>query len=132
MLRSCAKGEYAMQRHSVAAEIFGYLVCLLAVMIFFMSVAGTVSSAFRIAHPTVAHRSFGGHPWLGERAPLATQPQDIGQPQEGSPGTMGDRMLSGARFDAIRRFVVALVMLVLSILVFRRAFAWLNPAGAAT
>ncbi len=126
-----------MQRHSVTAEIFGYLICLLAVFIFFASAAGVVSNAFRVVHPTPVHPLLAGamaarfarHPWMGEQ-PMASPPQ--GMAPGAQPGMLRDRIVAGARFDAIRRFVVSVVMLVLAILVFRRAFEWLNPRQAVT
>jgi hypothetical protein len=46
--------------------------------------------------------------------------------------TVRDRFIAGARYNAVRRLVVALVMLILSIAVFRRTFVWLNPREAVT
>jgi len=40
-----------MQRHTIIAEIFGYLVCLIAVVVFFASVRGIVNSAFHVGNP---------------------------------------------------------------------------------
>jgi hypothetical protein len=129
-----------MQR-TVVAEIFGYLVCLLAVVIFFAGAAGIVSSAFRIAHPTprppammqhfVAGRSegFPGGPMI--RAP---QPSNVlpAPPGVNAPFVTA-RLIADERYDATRRFVVAVVMLILSVAVFNRAFGWLNPKpGSAT
>jgi len=120
-----------MERHSVTAEIFGYLICLLAVLIFFVGVAGVVSNAFRIVHPTATHRMLTGpmDARFGQPHGMAQAP-DTDQSTGAQPGRVRERVLGGARFDALRRFVVALVMLVLSIVIFRRAFAWLNPRQA--
>jgi hypothetical protein len=129
-----------MQR-TVVAEIFGYLVCLLAVVIFFASAAGVVSGAFRIAHPTphppamfqrfVAGRSMGfpGGPMI--RAPQP--PNALPAPPGLNAPYMSGHLITDERYDATRRFVVAAVMLILSIYVFNRAFGWLNPKpGSAT
>jgi hypothetical protein len=137
-----------VQRHSVIGEIFGYLVCLLAIVIFFMSVAGVVNSAFRIANPTAGPQVFGarmiggpGHRGgnfffrtrggRGGPGPMAGPPQPFPLPS-GAPdvATMRANFVGDARFDATRRLVLAIVMLFLSILVFRRAFEWLNPKQA--
>jgi hypothetical protein len=121
-----------MPRTSVVAEIFGYLVCLLAVVIFFASVAGVISGAFRIAHPSpqppvmfrhlVATRP--GVPWGG---PMIKAPLPNALPPGSNMPFASDRAIADARYDATRRFVLAVVMLVLSIVVFNRAFGWLNP-----
>jgi hypothetical protein len=138
-----------VQRHSVIAEIFGYLVCLLAFVIFFMSVAGVVNSAFRIANPTAGPRVIGAARIMGPRGgpgnfffrsfgrhgggpgkvegPPPPFPMPSGAPDA---TTMRANFVADARFDAVRRLVLAIVMLVLSILVFRRAFEWLNPKQA--
>lgn len=113
-----------MQRPSVVGEIFGYIVCLLAVVIFFMSVAGIVNNTFRVAHP------------MGQRAMAARwhSPESITAPPQATAGLPAGnlsprhvRFAWNARYDAMRRLALAIVMLVLSILVFRIAFDWLNP-----
>ena len=122
-----------MQRSSIA-ETFGYLVCLIAVVVFFASVAGVTSSVFRVVQPAAMH-----HPMHvrhdGERLAFGSQGASVaGQPAAAPAGrdAMRARLVAGARFDAIRRLVVALVMLILSVAVFRRTFAWLNPIQATT
>jgi hypothetical protein len=159
-----------VQRHTVVAEIFGYLVCLLAVAIFFASVAGIVNNAFRVVHPTErAHvmarigptglgmmgpgmmgpgsmhrhatntffwraRAPGGGPGIqmyGQAGPMAggsnAVPKGIPSPPPGMDiTTMHARAIGDARYDATRRLVLAIVMLIVSILVFRRTFAWLS------
>jgi len=138
-----------VQRHSVTGEIFGYLVCLLTVVIFFISVAGIVNSAFRVVNPTagprvIATRMLGGPGHRGgnffffrTRGGSQHSGRAMGPPQpfalpSGAPDvtTMRANIVGDARFDAWRRLVLAIVMLVLSILVFRRAFDWLNPKQA--
>jgi hypothetical protein len=144
------KGEFNMQRNPIIASIFGYLVCLLTVAIFFMSVAGVVNNAFRVANPTATHRMIAAHHigrrfgmqrrfgggWMSQQggqtqAPMAPQSAMGAQPQAMNPQSMRARFIANARFDAIRRLIVALVLLVLSIGVFRRTFQWLNPLQAA-
>jgi hypothetical protein len=140
-----------VQRHSVIGEIFGYLVCLLTIVIFFMSVAGIVNSAFRVANPTAGpqiigaarllgppgrggnffYRTFGrrGGPGKVEGPLPGAMPMPM---PSGAPDvtTMRANFVGDARFDAVRRLVLAIVMLVLSILVFRRTFEWLNAKQA--
>ncbi|HZV77017.1 MAG TPA: hypothetical protein VFF63_04540 [Candidatus Babeliales bacterium] len=123
-----------MQRSSIVAEIFGYLVCLLAVVVFFASVAGVTSNAFRVVHPTPMHArlrpGYGGARFgFGVQPPAAVPLAIPGSPNRDE---LRQRATAGARFEAVRRLVVALVMLVLSAIVFRRTFAWLNPVRATT
>jgi hypothetical protein len=132
-----------MQRNSITADIFGYIVCLLAVVIFFMSAAGVVNNAFHVVHPAAHHRMVAGHmrggfghrAWMGRRdwqSQGAMQPATGTTPQGLNRDAMRARMIANARFEAVRGLVLALVMLGLSIVVFRRTFEWLNPRPAVT
>lgn len=134
-----------MQRVSVTGDIFGYLVCLLATIIFFVSVAAIVNNAFQVVHPTAQPRlfarhmgsRFGGPAWAGRQNWQAQAPSASGSGAgAGSQGlnrsALRDRFIAGARYSAVRHLVVALVMLALSIGVFRRTFVWLNPREAVT
>jgi hypothetical protein len=124
-----------MPRPSVVAEIFGYLVCLLAVVIFFASIAGIINGAFHIAHPTphspaMFQRSTAGrqgHLWSGPMIKTPQPPNAFPAPSGANAPFMSDRLMADARYDAVRRFVLSVVMLVVSIAVFNRAFGWLNP-----
>lgn len=124
-----------MQRPSTAGDIFGYLVCLITTLIFFVSVGAIVNNAFGVVHPTAqpqphmfvgqAGPRFGGQPW-GAAPEAGAGPQGLDRPM------LRDRFIAGQRYNAVRRLVVGLVMLILSIAVFRRTFAWLNPRQAVT
>jgi hypothetical protein len=133
-----------VQRPSLIAEIFGYLVCLFAVGIFFVSISGVVSNAFRVANPTSGPRIAIGAPVLRQHIAV---PGGRGFQHGGGnvffraggpplPGpdvaTARARFVGDARFDAVRRLVVAIVMLIVSILVFRRTFTWLNEGPRST
>ncbi len=134
-----------MQRVSVTGDIFGYLVCLLATFIFFVSVAAIVNNAFQVVHPTAQHHMFvrhmgsrfGGPAWVGRQNRQAQAPLGSGSGADAGSqgldrGALRDHFIAGARYNAVRRLVVALVMLALSIAVFRRTFVWLNPREAVT
>jgi hypothetical protein len=131
-----------MQRPTIAGDIFGYVVCLLATLIFFVSAGAIVNNAFQVAHPTaqphmfVRHAGprFGGQAWAAPPAPGPgfQAPAPGPGPQARGPSALRDRFVAGARYNAVRRLVVALVMLILSIAVFRRTFVWLNPRQAVT
>jgi len=120
-----------MQRTSPIAEIFGYLVCLLTVVVFFVSVAGIVNSAFRVVNPTAGPRVFmerrlPGH--AGNFFFRTSGPPPEAMPPSPGPGVTAMRahFEGDARYDAVRRLVLAVVMLILSVVVFRRTFSWLN------
>ncbi|MFY9719715.1 MAG: hypothetical protein WAK16_08720 [Candidatus Cybelea sp.] len=131
-----------MKPTTVPAEVFGYLVCLLATVIFFMSVAGVVNNGFRVVHPTMQTSMMGGRhmrdrdkaPWMGRQGWQSQGSSIAPAPPMGSPGsrfsTMRDRFVADARYNALRGLVLAFVMLVLSIVVFRRTFGWLNQRQA--
>jgi hypothetical protein len=123
-----------VQRTSLVGEIFGYLVCLLAVVIFFMSVAGIVNSAFRIVNPTagphvIGARMIGGPGRHGGNFFFRSRGANTGPGPVAAP-PQPFNFEGNARFDATRRLVLAIVMLCLSMAVFARAFAWLNPKQA--
>jgi hypothetical protein len=132
-----------VQRPSLIAEIFGYLDCLFTVGIFFMSISGIVSNAFRVANPAPGPHIAIGAPVLREH--IGAQ-GGRGFPRRGNVffraggpplpapdiATARARFVGDARFDAVRRLVVAIVMLIVSILVFRRTFTWLNEGPRST
>jgi hypothetical protein len=125
-----------VQRSSLVAEIFGYLVCLLAVAVFFISVAGIVNNAFRVVHPTAGPRMIGahmlaGHGW-GHPGPMAAPRDSLPAPPSTDVSAMRARFEGAARYDAARRLVLAIVMLIVAVVVFRRTFDWLNPRQGST
>ena len=147
---------------TTVAQIFGYLVCLIAVIVFFASIAGLVNSAFRAINPTagpriIATRMLGGpgspnlffyrnaafrhggfgHGVFGHHSRTGGGPQVMGagpmpMPSPPDVAAMRARAVGDARFDAFRRLGLAIVMLFVSILVFRRTFDWLNPQQGST
>lgn len=135
-----------MQRTTLVAEIFGYLVCLFTVAVFFASIAGIVNNAFRVGNPTAGPRVLfqrhigppgGGNIFFRAqtqgRMPNANRggPMQVPVPPGAGPNAVaiGARFVGDARYDAVRRLVLSIVMLIASILVFRRTFAWLNASG---
>lgn len=126
-----------MQRLSPIAEIFGYLVCLIAIVVFFISVAGIVNGAFRVVNPSagprvIAARMLSGHGW--ERARSMAAPPDVmpPPPNPAAATAIRARFEGDARFDAARKLVLSIVMLIVSVLAFRRAFEWINPRQGST
>ncbi|HLI96207.1 MAG TPA: hypothetical protein VKT72_08980 [Candidatus Baltobacteraceae bacterium] len=110
-----------MQR-SVVAEIFGYLVCLLTVFIFFHSIAGIVNGAFGIAHPAphiLVSRMPGPGPGPGMHGFMW---QGHGQMHATTVRAHAFGVAGG-----LRTLVVSIVLLIASVLVFQRTFTWLNP-----
>ncbi|HTU69830.1 MAG TPA: hypothetical protein VMF11_05870 [Candidatus Baltobacteraceae bacterium] len=139
-----------MQRASIVGEIFGYLVCLVAVAVFFMSIRGIVNGAFQIGHPTPranmvfrvnamhgAHvvGAMGAPRWYVRQkqgqGPVTFPPGAMPAPPPGAPdiATMRAGLVGNARYDAVQRLVLGIVMLIVSIAVFRRAFAWVTALG---
>jgi hypothetical protein len=126
---------FFMQRTSLTSEIFGYIVCLIATLVFFVSIAGIVNNSFRVVHPTMRPAMMSRHhmrphsPWQLQGS--AAQPGPMSAIPGRNFGAMRDRFVADAPYDAVRRLVLAIVMLALSIVVFRRTFDWLNPRQAA-
>ncbi len=138
-----------MQRVPVIANIYGYAVCLIAVIVFFIGTAACISGVFQLAHPTPFHpfigrniriERFGGPAdmmWR-ERMPMqpgamhpgamhpgsmpATAPQPPASALKGAPAAL----LANARYAAVRRITIALAMLVLAGILFARHWRWLQ------
>jgi hypothetical protein len=121
-----------MQRLSIPAEVFGYLICLLATVIFFVSVAGIVNNTFRVVHPIPQQRMFGRHLRPGFGGMTAPPRAVMTLPSAADRDTIRARLIGDARYGAARRLILAIAMLILSIIVFTRTFAWLNPKHAVT
>src|SRR5580658_1874226 len=117
--------EEGIMRVSPVAEVFGYVVCLIAVVVFFASIAGIVNSTFRVINPaTPSHvmigRRIGGHGnvlfWAGHPRGVRERsfgtPNALPPPPDGFPQPMPDaKAMADAgnadrRYDAARRLVL--------------------------
>lgn len=116
-----------MQR-SVPSQIYGYVVCLLAIVVALASLAGLVNSAFRAGHPGMGTRimirragadRFGGPNWMPSRA---------GGPQAGMPAPpqMREAFAAGARSSAIGGMVTHLILLLAAAGLFFWHWRWLH------
>ena len=143
-----------MQRNPVIANIYGYAVCLIAVMVFFIATATFIAGAFDVVHPMAFHplitrdirleRAPGptGRMWrerigmqrgamgAGAMHPRAMPPA-TGLPARplAAPGALPATMLANARYAAIRRMTIALAMLVLAGVLFARHWRWLQAGS---
>ena len=139
----------AVNGSRIVAAIYGYAICLIAVLLVIFNGAGFVTNAFRIANPglsemhrgDVVFRTFGPHPRFGPGLP---PPELLGQirvPAGASPGAspsakviqppeqfevVAGRMTAEPRLDAVRGLVVNIVLLVIAALLFRAHWRWLG------
>jgi hypothetical protein len=143
-----------MERSRIVSDIYGYLVCLLSIVVFLAATAGFVNNAFQAVHPT-PHRlammhpgmmrrgnmmyRFGTHP-RDPRSPLAS-PSDAKDNAAAMPpwqGTMNlnraqmrGMFLAQARYEAVRMLVVHLVLMILVLLLFIGHWRWLRSPQTA-
>ena len=135
-----------MQRIPIIANIYGYAVCLIAVIVFFAGTAAFIGGAFGAVHPTPFHPFMtrniriergplpGNMMWRGHAGAMHAGAMHAGaiqhpgmMPQAAIPSTAHRAsMLANARFAAIRRMTIALAMLVLAGILFARHWRWLQ------
>jgi hypothetical protein len=119
-----------MQR-SVVGSIYGYLVCLLAIVIFVHSSAGIVSGVFGMASPASGFGvPMGARVFSGERGPANIFFRTLPPPNVNMPGnariTVRTEFAGIGRLQAARVFTVSLVLLAISILLFGWHWRWLH------
>jgi hypothetical protein len=114
-----------MQR-SVVGSIYGYLVCLLAIVIFVHSSAGIVNSVFGMASPASGF----GAPVGARGGPgnifFRTLPPPNINVRENSRITVRTVFAGEGRLQAARMLIVSLVLLGIAILLFRWHWRWLH------
>ena len=119
-----------MQR-SVVGSIYGYLVCLLAIVIFVHSSAGIVNSVFGMASQASGFGApMNARVFRGERGPgniffRALPPPNVNMP-ENPRIIVHTAFAGGGRLQAARIFAVSLVLLAISILLFGWHWRWLH------
>ncbi|MGC8484646.1 MAG: hypothetical protein ACP5O6_03285 [Candidatus Baltobacteraceae bacterium] len=142
-----------MQRNPIVANIYGYAVCFIAVLVFFIGTATFIAGAFDVVHPMAFHplitrnirfergagpadmmwrERIGMHP--GAMPPSAIHPGTMPPAALGAPalapnGAHRATMLGNARYAAIRRMTIALAMLVLAGVLFARHWRWLQAGS---
>jgi hypothetical protein len=122
----------------IVPAIYGYTVCLIAGLLFVAGSVGVVNGAFRSVSPSIA----GSHHRTSMRWSRPHRFQSFGQRRGVSaPGSMDQARnafrgaaIARARLNAARALVVSLVVLLISIVLFRGHWKWLNAprAGLAT
>ncbi len=134
--------------NSTVSAIYGYTVCLIAVLLFVAGSVGFVNGVFRTVSPGLggSHHRMGmrwsrphGFHGFGQRggrygqlnAAQGTSP-DVAQTGSAigatapRPNTFCSAMIARARLNAVRALVVSLVVLIISIVLFRGHWRWLN------
>jgi hypothetical protein len=122
--------------NNTVPAIYGYTVCLIAVLLFVAASVGFVDGVFRTVNPGFE----GSHhrmsvPWSRPHGFQVTVPSVA---RTGSaPDLMGVRrntfrgaMIARARLNAVRGLVVSLVLLIISIALWRGHWRWLNAPRA--
>ena len=143
--------EGNVQRVPIIANIYGYAVCLIAVVVFFIGTAAFIGGAFNLVHPMPMHAfqshrmrfAPGGHPamnrpWrMGEAKGMpgaypmsgttGSPPQSAMQPA----AAWHNAFIANARYAALRRTVIALAMLMIAGILFMRHWRWLHSESTA-
>src|ERR1700722_18862121 len=107
--------------NTIVSAIYGYTVCLIAILLFVAGSVGFVNNAFRTANLGFE----GSHYRMGVRradAPVAYAPTGIAQRRDSFRGATIER----GRRNAVRGLVVSLVLLIISVVIFRWHWRWLN------
>jgi hypothetical protein len=121
MLRPSARGSDARKKmdhsNNTVRAIYGYAVCLIAVLLFVAASVGFVNGVFRTVSPGFE----GSHhrmslPWSGSAPGSIEQRRNV----------FRGAMITRARLNAVRGLVVSLVLLIISIALFSGHWRWLN------
>jgi|ERR1700729_2886530 hypothetical protein len=134
--------------NNIVPAIYGYTVCLIAVVLFVAGTVGIVNNVFRTMNPGFEgsrHRMSmrwsrpHGFRVLGQRQLNTTQstPPDVVQTGSATgvmaqrPNTFRGAMIARARLNAVRALTVSLVLSIISIVLFTGHWRWLNGARPA-
>lgn len=126
-----------MQRVPVIANIYGYAVCLIAVVVFFIATAGFIGGVFNVIHPTPGRMFAMQHMRFGTAGRSATGMMWKGQsPANAMPRAMRtlpapSHLVANSRYAALRRLVISLAMLILAGVLFVRHWRWLEATSVA-
>lgn len=142
-----------MERSRIIPAIYGYGVCLIAVIVFLVSIAGFVNNAFRTAYPEsggfhhrVALHGFGPRGFrpggfmhgggVGQRtgppsaaqgaSPNSAQVTPVAGAQSQRSTNFRTGFIARARLQAARSLIIDFVLLVASVLLFLSHWRWLN------
>lgn len=129
-----------MQRSSIIGDIYGYLVCLLAIVIFVHAAAGFINSAFGGSPGMGFHRTMlmtmrggpGGPMWRGQMRgtmPRWNMNPDVTiSPPPGAPQVQVAARIH--RGPDVRGLVVNAVLLLIAVLLFGWHWRWLRTRPA--
>ncbi|MGA8534680.1 MAG: hypothetical protein WB615_11270 [Candidatus Tumulicola sp.] len=130
-----------MQRSAIIGSVYGYLVCLLAILLFVHSGARSVDGIFGVVNPTMSAHHRGSmtgtrdrrhmRPWgapVGIGAAQASAATASRWPTAAGNGRENARaaMVANARMRAARDLAVNLILLVVAVLLFRWHWKWLH------
>lgn len=122
--------------NNTVPAIYGYTVCLIAVLLFVAASVGFVNGVFRTVNPGFegSHHRISmpwsrPHEFLGTVSTVAqsgSAPDSMNQRRNAFRGAM----IARARLNAVRGLVVSLVLLIISIVLFIGHWRWLNASRA--
>jgi hypothetical protein len=128
-----------MERSERIALLYGYTVCLIAIIVFLISVNGVVSSAFELSNPLAS----GGWPYAygagdlssfeaykatylrglpGEKPPPALSDDDLRAQYE----AVRSSRIADARFEATKSLTTSLILLIVAVVLFVTHWRWLK------
>lgn len=122
-------------RHGVVAQIYGYLICLVAVLLFIHSIAGIVNSAFGASGPVRAFAGPGQGRFFHARGAFGWQArmQRGGALPAPRPSMMPGLPPPGMRLavhvahgSLVRGIVLNVVLLLVALLLFGTHWRWLG------
>lgn len=134
-----------MERPNRVAQLYGYAVCLIAVVVFLTSANSFVDNLFSVANPLRGSGDrFGAQPSVTSfeayRATVNREPRVPGPAGSAAPATVPDSVLRAryealradridqARFDAERRLTTSGLLLILSVALFIIHWRWVRTA----
>ncbi len=115
-------------------QMYGYAVCLIAIIVGLVSLSGVVNGSFDLARPAqmtgfgLAAVGMGG-PYIATRAVTTPQPDSVLRRY------YSENRLNQARFahwQAVKSMVTSAVMLLVSIILFALHWKWLARSGDVT
>jgi hypothetical protein len=139
------QGDDDMERPNRVAQLYGYAVCLIAVIVILMSANSFVENAFTLSNPLRARQQFGMEPAVSSfeayRASLGRfGPSSPGTPSPPPPDSVlraryealrSDRM-DQSRFEAERGLTTSGISMLLAIILFVVHWRWMRARDAAS
>ena len=134
-----------MDRSERIAQLYGYTVCLIAIIVFIFSANDLISSAFEYANPLASGAYGYGYNGQnltsfetykatyqvtspGEKRPPALSDSDLRAQYE----ALRDAHIASARFDAARSLTTSAILIVIAIVLFVTHWRWLRTRARAS